>query len=177
MRSRGFSLIEAMVSLAILSIAVAGLLCLAPMGTRLLRLSERTQKASWLAMDLAENMTRWTYTDPRLTPLLQVATVNDPAIQPYDMGQAAQVTPRAEFSDVPGDSNASTSGALQTGYQGFRDPEFSRYWNVYEVRPTVTGGPMGKLVQITVRWSEPGVGYHQVTVLHFKRHPVSFFGP
>jgi len=182
--SRGFTLVEALVASAILMIALAALLPLQVMGARMNRFSERTLDATLLATDLSENITRWTYTDPRLSPLLTVSSPSDSAVAGrWDMGTSAQATQTAEFSDSPThDPNAGTYAALGTTYQGLPSdidgdgtPDFTRYWNVYAVDATGSGTPSGKLVQIIVRWNEPQVGWHQVVVTTFKRNPGNLF--
>jgi type II secretory pathway pseudopilin PulG len=182
--SRGFTLVEAMVASAILMIALAALLPLQVLGARINRFSERTLDATLLATDLSENITRWAYTDARLTPLLTVSSLSDSAIAGrWDMGTSAHASQTAEFSDSPNqDPNAGSYAALGTTYQGLSSdvdgdgtPDFTRYWNVYAVDATGSGTPSGKLVQIVVRWNEPQVGWHQVVVTTFKRNPANLF--
>jgi prepilin-type N-terminal cleavage/methylation domain-containing protein len=182
--ARGFTLVEAMVASAILLIAIAALLPLQVMGARMNRFSERTLDGTLLATDLSENITRWTYTDPRLNPLQTISSFNDSAVSSrWDMGTSAQATTTAEFSDSPKpDQNAGTYNALGPRYQGLSSDvdndgtaDFTRYWNVYAVDTTGSGTPSGKLVQIIVRWNEPQVGWHQVVVTTFKRNPANLF--
>lgn len=182
--SRGFTLVEALVASAILMIALAALLPLQVMGARINRFSERTLDATMLATDLSENITRWAYTDARLTPLLTVSSFSDSAIAGrWDMGTSAQASQTAEFSDSPiQDPNAATYAALGSTYQGLSSdvdgdgsPDFTRYWNVYAVDATGSGTPSGKLIQIIVRWNQPQVGWHQVVVTTFKRNPANLF--
>lgn len=182
--SRGFTLVEALVASAILMIALAALLPLQVMGARMNRFSERTLDGTLLATDLSENITRWTYTDPRLSPQLTVSSFSDSAVAAgWDMGTSARATHTAEFSDSPTqDPNAGSYAALGTTYQGLSSdidgdgtPDFTRYWNVYAVDATGSGTPSGKLVQIIVRWNEPQVGWHQVVVTTFKRNPANLF--
>ena len=181
---RGFTLVEAMISGAILLIAITALFPLQMMGVRMNRQSERMLDGTLLATDLSENITRWAYNDPRLTPLQTINSFSDPAVAAHwDMGTADRASQTAEFSDSPqSDQNASTSAALGAGYQGLSSdvdgdgtPDFTRYWNVYAVDTTGSGTPSGKLIQIIVRWNEPRIGWHQVAVSTFKRNPANFF--
>ncbi len=182
--TRGFTLVEALVASAILMIALAALLPLQVVGARLNRFSERTLDATLLATDLSENITRWTYADPRLTPLLTVSSFADSNIAArWDMGTSAHASQTAQFSDSPKqDPNAGTYAGLGTTYQGLSSdidgdgtPDFTRYWNVYAIDATGSGTPSGKLIQIVVRWNEPQVGWHQVVVTTFKRNPANLF--
>ena len=182
--SRGFTLVEALVASAILLIALAALLPLQVVGARMNRFSERTLDATLLATDLSENITRWSYSDARLNPLLTVSSFSDSAVAArWDMGTSARASTTAEFSDSPTqDANAGTYAALGASYQGLSSdvdgdgtPDFTRYWNVYAVDQTGSGTPSGKLIQIIVRWNEPRVGWHQVVVTTFKRNPANLF--
>jgi type II secretory pathway pseudopilin PulG len=182
--SRGFTLVEAMVASAILMIAIAALLPLQVMGARMNRVSSRTLEGTLLATDLTENITRWSYTDPRLNSLQTIAGFNDSAVAAgWDMGTSAQASHTAEFSDSPKpDPNAVTYAALGASYQGLSSdvdgdgtPDFTRYWNVFALDATGSGTPSGKLIQIIVRWNEPRVGWHQVVVSTFKRNPANLF--
>ena len=182
--TRGFTLVEAMIASAILAIALAALLPLQVMGARMNRWSERTLDASLLGTDLTENIARWNYSDPRLTPLTTVSSFSDSTlVATWDMGTSAQATRRAQFSDSPTtDQNATSYNALGAAYQGLSadvdgdgKADFTRYWNVYAIDPTGSGTPAGKLIQIIVRWNEPNVGWHQVALTTFKRNPANLF--
>jgi prepilin-type N-terminal cleavage/methylation domain-containing protein len=183
-RTRGFTLIEAMVASAILLVALAALLPLQVVGARMNRWSERTLDASLLATDLSENVARWSYTDARLNSLVTVSSFSDSAVAAHwDMGTSAHSGQTAQFSDSPTrDQNAANYNALGTTYQGLSSdvdgdgtPDFTRYWNVYAVDLAGTGTPSGKLVQIIVRWNEPNTGWHQIAVTTFKRNPANVF--
>jgi Tfp pilus assembly protein PilV len=181
---RGFTMVEAMIASAILMIALAALLPLQVMGARMNRWSERTLEATFLATDLSENISRWSYLDTRLAPLSTVASLNDSTITAtWDMGSSARAPVRAEYSDSPApDQNATTYAALGATYQGLSSdvdgdgaPDFTRYWNVYAVDLTGSGTPSGKLIQVIVRWRDPAVGWRQLAVTTFKRNPANLF--
>jgi len=182
--ARGFTLVEAMIASAILAIALAALLPLQVMGARMNRWSERTLDASLLGTDLSENIARWSYSDPRLAPLITVSSFNDSTlVATWDMGTSQRAPRKAQFSDSPtSDQNATSYNALGTTYQGLSADvdgdgkvDFTRYWNVYAIDPINSGTPSGKLIQIIVRWNEPNVGWHQVTMTTFKRNPANLF--
>ena len=182
--ARGFTLVEAMIASAILIISLAALLPLQVIGVRMNRWSERTLDASLLATDLSENIARWSYSDARLAPLGTVSSFSDSTVAAgWDMGTSAHASHRAQFSDSPStDQNAGAYNALGASYQGLSSdldgdgkPDFTRYWNVYAIDLTGSGTPSGKLVQVIVRWNEPNVGWHQVTMTTFKRNPANLF--
>jgi hypothetical protein len=98
------------------------------------------------------------------------------------MGNRASSSYTAQYSDKALDSNASTPAALGAGYQGLSSDvdgdgvaDFTRYWNVFRVNMGAGGAENGKLVQIIVRWKEPGFGYRQVTTSTFKHNPAYIF--
>lgn len=181
--TRGFTLIEAMISMAVLLVSVLALASMQVMGSRTNRFGDRMVQASALATDLAGNVQRWSYDDTRLNLLSTVNSADDPAIQnKWDLGRAAATSYTVEYSDLAGDTNATTAGALGTSYLGLSSnvdrtgaPDFIRYWNVYGINLTGGSGEDGKLVQIIVRWKEPGIGYHQVTQSSYKRNPGKVF--
>jgi prepilin-type N-terminal cleavage/methylation domain-containing protein len=182
--SAGFTLVEAMIASAILAISLAALVPLQVMGVRMNRWSERTLDASLLGTDLSENITRWSYSDPRLAPLTTVSSFSDSTlVSTWDMGTAARATRQAQFSDSPtADQNATGYNSLGASYQGLSadvngdgKPDFTRYWNVYAIDSTGSGTPSGKLIQIIVRWNEPSTGWHQVALTTFKRNPGNLF--
>ncbi len=162
MKARGFSLIEVVMAMAVLTIGIMGLSELQVIGVKGRDFARNITTASLLAHDLSANMDGWTYTDSRLNPLATVTSTTDPTVTAHwDMGRLVTVTTKAEFGEVANDTNATTSGALGTGYTGIASPSgFYRYWNVFAL--SLSGGTTAKLVQIIVRWNEPGFGMRQV---------------
>lgn len=182
-RPRGFTLIEAMIAMAVLLVSALALASMQVMDTRTNRLGDRMVQASALATDLGEAMQRWDYSDPRLAMLSTQNDSNATAIAAtWDMGNAAASSFTAEYSDLAGDANATTPDALGATWTGLssdvdRDgtADFTRYWNVYGLNLTGGAGEDGKLIQVIVRWKEPGGRYHQVTHSTYKRNPGKVF--
>jgi Tfp pilus assembly protein PilV len=177
-RVRGFSLIETVLTISILTIGVLGIAQMQIIGVRSKNFATNIATASLLAHDLAEQAQRWSYTDSRLTPLGTVTSTTDASITAlWDMGKATTVSTalKAEFSEIASDSNATTANALGT-YQGVTAPAgFYRYWNVFAVDLTNGGTPQGKLVQIIVRWKEPGFGMRQVSASTYISNPTAIW--
>lgn len=184
-QAAGFTLIESMIALVILLIAVLAMFSMQVISAKTNRFGDRMVQASSLATDLEENAKTWSYTDSRLTALSSVTSTTDTAItSKWDMGRADPVASgvQAEYSDKASDPNATNSAALGTAYTGLSSdvdgdgtPDFVRYWNVWNIDFSNSGTPDGKLVQIIVRWKEPGLGYRQITSSTFRRNPAKVF--
>jgi type II secretory pathway pseudopilin PulG len=180
---RGTSILEAMIAMAIVLVGLLGFAGLQIVTSRANQFNKRMSQATAVAMDLAENVKRWPYTDPRLETVAAVTSLEDESIEDsWDLGRSADLETKQHFSDKVSDPNASSSGALETGYQGVSTDadgdgkaDFTRYWNVYALDVGSSGTPNGKLVQIIVRWKEPGFGFRQVTTVAFKPNPQSIF--
>ncbi len=184
--SRGFTMVEALMTMAVMVVAFTGFATLQVIGVQANYFGDRLIQASGLATDLAENIERWSYTDTRLTPLTTLtgpSAMSSTAITgTWDLGTGLTTSYRAQYSDLAGDSNASNPGALATNYQGLSSdvnadgiPDFFRYWNVYAIDLANSGTPNGLFIQIIVRWKQPGFGYRQLTASKFKRNPTSVF--
>src|SRR5260370_7498560 len=81
--SRGFTVIESLITMVVLIIAFLGFATLQLVGVQANYFGDRLVQASQLATDLAENVRRWPYTDPRLIPLstiLGASAISDPSI-------------------------------------------------------------------------------------------------
>ena len=182
-RRRGTSLIEAMISITMLLIGLAGFASLQPVIVRSNHFAKRVAVASMLATDLEESVHRWGYADARLAPSMTLTGCNtasmsgcfaDPTnvVPKWDMGKsdAGSYTPQFSDADLGTYRGVPVTGA---GADVDRDgtPEFFRYWNVYEIDPSGSTIPNGKLVQIIVRWKEPNYGFRQVTNSAFKFNP------
>jgi type II secretory pathway pseudopilin PulG len=179
--ARGFTLLEAMVGLGLLVVGLVGLAALQLVAVRANHFGTKMSHASALARDLAENVQRWDYDDPRLAIVETVDSTDHPRIRErWELGRADTVLARArpQFGEVASDANATTPGALGAGYQGLspdvdRDgqPDFHRYWSVWGIDLANTGTVQGKLVQIVVRWRDASAGHRQVTLGTFLANP------
>jgi len=182
----GFTMVEAIITMAVLVIAFTGFATLQVVGVQANYFGDRLIQASELATDLAENIERWPYTDPRLTPgstLTGSSAMSSTAITgTWDLGSRSSTSYRAQYSDLANDPNATNPGVLAANYQGLSSdvnldgiPDFIRYWNVYAIDFSSSGTSNGLFIQIIVRWKQPGFGYRQITASKFKRNPTSVF--
>jgi hypothetical protein len=174
---RGTTLIEAMAAMSIVLVGLLGFMGLQLVTSRANVFNKRMSQATALASDLAENTKRWTYIDARLSPAgMEVVTATNHAkVQPgWDLGRAEAPSPAPQFDDA---DLGTTYQGLPVDTDGDSKPEFTRYWNVYgvDLGGAGSGTPSGKLVQIIVRWKEPGLGYRQVTSMSFKPNPAFIF--
>jgi Tfp pilus assembly protein PilV len=180
---RGTTILEAMIAMAIVLVGLLGFAGLQIITSRANQFNKRMSQATAVATDLSESIKRWSYTDPRLETTAAVTRLDDDSIKDsWDLGRSADLATKQQFSDKAGDTNAAASGALATDYQGVStdtdgddQPDFTRYWNVYALDQGSSGTPNGKLVQIIVRWKEPGFGFRQVTTMAYKPNPQSIF--
>ena len=178
-KPRGTSLVEAMIAMSVLLFGLTGVASLQLATSKANQFSRRYAQASAVATDLEENINLWSYSDSRLNTANGVTSLSDPSIvNRWDMGSSATASFVADYSDKTPDSNASSAGALGAAYPGLSGdidgdgvPEFTRYWNVSTVDLMSSGVPNGKLVQIIVRWYEPGTGYKQLNASTFKPNP------
>lgn len=186
---RGFTLLESFIALAVLAIGMMGLLQLTSVGVRANFMGKRMAEAEELAHDLAEQVTHWDYGDARLAvgsgnlgiSSLDSTTINQtPFTTSWDLGRGDTTSYKVQYAEKPNDTNAFSANALALGVVAYAGVSgdvakdgsyiFNRYWNVY----TFSGG---KLVQIIVRWKEPGFGWREVAVSTFKTPPFLLLGP
>ncbi len=173
------SLVESLVAGAVLLIGLFGIAGLQVVAIATNFEGRTIAQASAIATSFASNISRWDYTDSRLNASATVTSFSDPLITgKYDMGRGATARYRAQYADVAADPNGVNAGALSASFPGLttdvdRDGkvDFRRYWNVFEIDPTSSGTPSGKLVQVIVRWKEPNYGYRQVTSTAFRVNP------
>lgn len=175
----------------IMLIGLLGLAGLQVVGMRANNVGKRLAQASLLAQDLEENMQLWQYTDPRLTAGNNPGPFSDTnaaAITQYwNTGRGASPAVQFDYTDGNDTTGATHVNQLAINYEGVLSPVnpslplseqtiFSRYWNVFPVDLKGTGAAQGKLVQVVVRWKEPGATtyYRQVTSSFFKYDPSEF---
>jgi type IV pilus modification protein PilV len=188
--ARGFTMIEALVSLVVMLIGLLGLASLQVVGVRSNHFGRKMAVASVLMHDLADSVQRWDYSDARLSaPRAIVTSTTDSTITSrWDMGRGTTASYTADYAEQAADANATSQGQLTTAnYTGllaanadhdYADPTtaalgIKRYWNVFTVDVTGGGTAQGKLVQIIVRWKEPGLGMRQITGSTFRPNPAA----
>jgi type IV pilus assembly protein PilV len=177
---RGVSLIEATISLGVMTIGLLGMMQMQVIAVRSNQVARSTAVASALARDMVENASRWDYNDPRLTPLGTVSDLDAQSIKDkLDLGRetTAPTTAAPQFGEGTNDPNSTNDGALGT-FEGLSadtdldgtigETEPKRYWTVFNYDPDSDGNVEGKLIVILVRWKEPGFGFRQIVTTTFR---------
>lgn len=171
--SRGTTLIEAMIAMAVLLVSFLALAGLQITAVRSARFGDRMEQASSLATDLEENIKLWPYSDPRLAAADTVVATS--AVTGWDLGNQSTPSPVPQNDD----SSLGTYTGLSADVDRDGTNDFQRYWTVHAVDPSGAGGGNedGKLVQIFVRWKEPGSKsiYREVSSMTFLRNPGKVF--
>jgi len=187
---RGFTILEAFIALVVMAIGLLGLASLQILGVRANHFGRKMALASMLVRDLSDTVQAWDYSDPRLAAPRPVvtSTIDTTIASRWDMGRADAASYTADYAEQDGDANATNAGQLTAAtYSGLLatrvDADFSngasatmglrRYWNVHSVDISGSGAAQGKLVQIIVRWKEPGFGMRQVTGTTFRPNPAA----
>lgn len=155
-RARGFTLIEAMIALAILAIGLLGTITAMVAAARLDRRFNSRAAAHAVAMELARTIERWDFSDPRLALVHNHAgaAFSEPAVTSFS------VTPGSppaivETLSAPADHDESECGPCgrDLAVANTREPGstylFRRYWNVIED----PSNPHLKLVAVHVTYS------------------------
>jgi Tfp pilus assembly protein PilV len=186
--ARGFTMLEALIALVIMLVGLLGLASLQVVGVHSNHFGRKMALAAVLMHDLADSVQRWDYTDARLTaPRTIVTSTTDATITSrWDMGTGTTASFTADYGELAGDANATSAGQLTSAnYTGllsanldhdYADPTTAalgmrRYWNVFTLDVSGGGAAQGKLVQIVVRWKEPGWGMRQITGSTFRPNP------
>lgn len=167
----GFTLVEVMVSMAVLTIGMLGMANMQIVAVKQNQFAANMGRASGLGQDLVESISMWKYNDPRLQSLATVTSLSDDKIvKRMDLARAEDISGDSErimqFGEKDGDPSASTAGALGTvmaaAASTVGDGQFRRYWNVFAWDPDGDGLPNAKFVLVVVRWKEPNVGMRQI---------------
>ncbi|MBF5042810.1 hypothetical protein FGE12_10435 [Aggregicoccus sp. 17bor-14] len=171
---RGTTLVEAMIAMGVVLVGLLGFASLQIITSRANVFNKRMAQATTVAQELAENMRGWPYADSRLSPGTAITSLADTNLTSgWDLGRAATPSPTPQFSDSVLTAANYRGLALDADRDG--TAEFTRYWNVYAANLTGGGQANGKLIQIIVRWKEPGLGFRQVTTMAYKPNPQAVF--
>ncbi len=121
--ARGLSLVETMVSMAVLAIGVLGVAQMQVMASAQNGIARRTSRAAAIARDFVETAMRWEYTDPRLNPAAVCNAViaipsdqNPPPAGETYLGTAKAPGLTMQFTATPSSNpNATNEGTVADG--------------------------------------------------------------
>ncbi len=161
--ARGFTLIEALLAMAVVTIGAAGMMSLLSTGLAFNGDARRMTRAVAIAQDLMNQIELWPYDDPRLaagakggSDITDDAASYETAITP--VCDHAEADLGATFRGIP----ASELGDL-----------YQRYWNVAYVDDTNSNGVWdGVRVAVIVRWRH-GSAWRRVVLTGFKPNTVN----
>jgi len=158
---RGASLIEAMISLAILAIAMLGLSGSLVAATKQDRINDSRAAAQIVANELAENISKWPFSDARLAVDNNYtgAAFASPVVEEFTLTRATDTDPSSatdKFDNEPDHDETE----LTSTYEGraidalnMQEPgrtyAFRRYWNV---RVDSAGNQFLKMVAVHVTY-------------------------
>ena len=183
--ARGFTLIESMVSLAILAVALLGVMRLQVVASGQNQLARRTALAASVARDFSEAIQRWDYDDARLaTTQACAASHTEFPLTEALLGNVEVPARKLDFAAAPAalaTDWATTKDALGASYDGHAreligDPAATRIQLLWSVRlvddnPDLPGCEL-KLVSIVVRyWTGQGANYRNVVTSAIKYDP------
>jgi prepilin-type N-terminal cleavage/methylation domain-containing protein len=198
-RSRGFSLIEAMISMAILTVGILGAAQVQVLAAAQNGVGRRTTVAASIARDFVESVQRWELDDPRLAapacgtqlttnfPITEELVGNEPKPK-VKLGFTAS---DPSLSSTAGDEGEITSAlsldgarydgralALITGADGAR---YQLVWSVRAVNPSnpaATVDCSAREISVDVRFPILGDRYGNVvtTTILYDRSQVTFGG-
>ena len=175
---RGFSLVEAMVSLVILAVGILGVAQMQIMASRQNLLSRDISRASTLARDFVASAQRWGWNDPRLQPGMacNATDANFPVTEAL-VGNQQDPAVDFDYTATPaGHPNAAkeakTTDGLVTGgtaYDGLAEsllaqPAFASFqllWTVRDFDMDADGSCETRRVSVVVR-HPTAVGYRNL---------------
>lgn len=112
---RGFSILEVMISMAILAVGILGVAKMQVFAAAQNGLARRTSKASAIARDFVEMASRWNWADPRLATLTPCGVVPT-TIMEGDLGNEKIPLIAMDFTASPAAApNATNEGAQTDG--------------------------------------------------------------
>jgi prepilin-type N-terminal cleavage/methylation domain-containing protein len=175
LRTRGFSLVEVVIAMAVLMLGALGVLSIQAMGTRMNADARVMTKATAIAEDLSNQVRAWYYaprdptSDPRLknTNTSNDAEFADPR-QVFERPLAAIPTEAYDLDETA----ITTGGPSWTGIPSttVRQYGFRRYVNT-AVSRDAAGNEIGLRIAVIVRWERGSGSARRVVLTSFLRDP------
>ncbi len=157
--SRGFSLLELMIALAILMGALVGLLQLQIVGITSNNAGRMQTVANEAAVELAGALERLAFADTLLAP----TSTTGPTTPTSGFGPLVSWNGSIDTS-VAHDFSVSPVPTVRADAE--LGSQYHRYWTVWGYSPTAGGTPTVKVISVSVIWTQPGMSRPgEVTVL------------
>lgn len=166
LRARGVTLLEAVIAMAVLTVAATGMVSLHAYGVRLDGDARRITRGTAIAQDLLDQIALWPYGDPRLA---NAVGSNDAALGDPSFAFEAAGAPPADH----GEADLTLGGATWLGIPGadLQAAGYERYWNVAYVDDANANGIWDAVrIAVVVRWPA-GSGYRRVVLFGTKPNP------
>jgi Tfp pilus assembly protein PilV len=166
--ARGFTILEALIAMVVITIGSIGMMSLMSTGQRLNADARQMTRAVAVGEDLLGQIATWQYSDARLAAgATGGADITDEA-QNFE----TQDAPTFDHSDVelisPPDANPNFYGISNTSLNG----DYQRYWNVAYVDDSNANGVWdGVRIAVIVRWRQGGA-WRRVVLTGFKPNTV-----
>jgi prepilin-type N-terminal cleavage/methylation domain-containing protein len=169
--TRGFTLLETVLAMAVLLIGATGMVGLHMQGLRMEGDARRITRATAIAQDLMDQMSTWPWGDPRLGTATAIETTMLDTLGDPAFAFEHSTTPTASFSDAGG---GLTQGGTTWNGIPLADTQaqgFERYWNVaYADDSNGNTVPDAARIAVIVRYPA-GVGFRRVVLLGSKLNP------
>jgi type II secretory pathway pseudopilin PulG len=166
--ARGFTILEALIAMVVLTIGSIGMMSLLSTGQRINNDARQMTRAVAVGQDLLGQIALWQYTDARLASGATAgADITDEAL-----AFQRQDSPTYDHSDTelisPPATGANFNGIPTAGLDGL----YQRYWNVSYVDDSNANGVWdGVRIAVIVRWRQSG-GWRRVVLTGFKPNSV-----
>lgn len=176
-RRAGFTLIEVMVSLAVLLVGLLGMMQLQVVGLTWNQSARAHTRATELALELRAGLEQLAFADPRLAVTGGTWTATPPTPFGALLGsdQLADAMVWSDDSPIPG---VTLDGQLELDDQDPGRPLYQRRWTVWGYKdPTLTGMDVGALiVAVSVLYHDRGTPAPKEVVVYTQRaNPASVF--
>lgn len=158
--SRGFTILEVMIALAVLLVGLLGLLRLHVLGMTSNTGGRMYTEGVEIARELVSGIERLQYTDPLLSENCTGATATSPCGSLITSSGAVVSTGVHTWADTSPLPGVRPDAALP------RPGTFQRRWTVWGYQPAGASVPAARIVAVSVIWSEPTLPRPREVVLY-----------
>jgi type II secretory pathway pseudopilin PulG len=160
-RAAGFTLLEAMVAMAVLLLGATGLMSLHTMGVRMNGEARVVTRATVVGQDLLAQMQTWSFADPRLAMKSRTGTFADD-----DLVFTRDTLTTSDYDHTEDELAADWDG---TPTAELAELGITRYWNVEDLLDA-QGRTVGKQIAVIVCYGPSGAR-HRLVLLTLRNNP------